>query len=252
MARRLISDEEVDRAVALLRTGLTVDEVAARTGIRTNSLYTHLSRRGLTATGEPGRARDHRRPPTERRLAERAHRDRALALHERGLTFAEIGAEMGVTSGQASYLCHAAYGERGPATPTRQAPLRPLHRVAETQERLDRLDLSWTAGGLCGWCGRPLDAAETVYVDRFTVVAPDLVRPSSMRGRDRMLAPVGIECATPELLAAVAGREPEPCVSCGRGVLYRQANGNRVRVTCSRRCRDTYSRRHSKASPTHE
>jgi hypothetical protein len=60
------------------------------------------------------------------------------------------------------------------------------------------------------------------------------VGPSTLR----VQAPVGRECASPETLARTAGREPERCAGCGRGVLYRETRGDRRRAFCSRDCRN--------------
>src|SRR5262245_38436881 len=90
-----ISEDQVDRAIKLLRAGVAPDEAATETAMSRGTLYDRLRKRGLTAEGVPGRARDQRRPPAERRDAERARRDTAFAMRERGLTFEAIGAELG-------------------------------------------------------------------------------------------------------------------------------------------------------------
>jgi hypothetical protein len=114
--------------------------------------------------------------------------------------------------------------------------------VVETQQRLERLEAARINGGLCGWCGRLLDGTEAVYVDVFKAVAPGFIRPSSMRSRTLVRAPVGLECALPKLLATLAGHKPEACAGCGRGVLDGRVHAGRKLGICSRRCHDATSR----------
>jgi hypothetical protein len=120
MAARRISDEQVDRAIELLRFGIHPRAAANAAGMSLGTLYKCLHRRGLTAEGSPGRAHDRRRPPTERLEAQRARRDAVFAMHEAGLDFVEIGAELGVTRAGAHYLWRAALRERDMAAHPRQ------------------------------------------------------------------------------------------------------------------------------------
>lgn len=125
--------------------------------------------------------------------------------------------------------------------------MRVLKRRVETRDQLQRLQRAKSAGGLCGWCERDLDGAETVYIDAFTVAG--ILRRGPVLGQvpAYLRAPVGSECAAPDLLAAVEGREPEPCVGCGRSVVYLQPFDRRRRMTCSRRCQYAYQKRRQKA-----
>jgi transposase-like protein len=243
VSTRRISDAQVDRAIELLRSGAHPIEAALAVGMSEMTLYKHLRRRGLAADGTPGRARDRRRPPTERRTAQRARRDAAVAMRERGLTFAEIGAELDVAPATAFHLWRAALGDPGRPPPRPKVAVRVPKRRVETREQLDRLLRSKAVGGLCGWCGRDLDDGETAYVDAFTV--EPILRRGPVPGQvPRYLrAPVGSECAAPDLPAAVEGQQPDPCVSCGRGVAYLQPFARRERTTCSRRCQYAFVKR---------
>ena len=96
-------------------------------------------------------------------------------------------------------------------------------RIATEEDRA-RLFSARHDAGICGGCGRTLDAGETVYLERFMVV------------RTYRWGPVGRECASPELLAVAEGTEPERCVWCGRGVYYRQGRSTRRQAICSKQC----------------
>ena len=95
----------------------------------------------------------------------------------------------------------------------------------ETEDERERLHAARYQAGICGACGRPLGAGETVYIERVVVV------------RSYLHAPVGRECASPELLARAAGMEPERCAWCGRGIYYGAERTTRRQATCSRVCR---------------
>jgi hypothetical protein len=97
-------------------------------------------------------------------------------------------------------------------------------RIA-TEEDRDRLHAARQRAESCGACGRPLGAADTVYIERFSVVR------SSLQG------PVGRECASPELLARTRGVEPERCIGCGRRIYYGAERPTRRKAACSHRCR---------------
>jgi hypothetical protein len=101
----------------------------------------------------------------------------------------------------------------------------PLRIVTEAQR--ERLHAARNQGGQCAGCGRALAADETVYIERFTVVE---VSPSYVH------APVGVECASPELLQKAKDDEPERCAGCGRPVYYRVMRRGRHRALCSRPC----------------
>jgi hypothetical protein len=96
-------------------------------------------------------------------------------------------------------------------------------RIVTEQDRA-RLFSARHDAGICGGCGRTLDAGETVYLERFMVV------------RTYRWGPVGRECASPELLAVAEGTEPERCVWCGRGVYYGTSTRRRRQAICCRQC----------------
>jgi hypothetical protein len=97
-------------------------------------------------------------------------------------------------------------------------------RRLTTEEQREQLFTARRRGGMCAACGRVLSADEPAYIERFVV------------GGTWAAAPVGVECASPELLQQVAGQEPERCAGCGRGVYYRMASSRRRQALCSRAC----------------
>jgi hypothetical protein len=97
-------------------------------------------------------------------------------------------------------------------------------RRLTTEEQREQIHGARRRGGVCAACGRALSADEPVYIERFAV-----------RG-SWMTAPVGVECASPELLQQVAGQEPEHCAGCGRGVYYRSTRSIRHQALCCRAC----------------
>jgi len=109
-------------------------------------------------------------------------------------------------------------------------------RWARTDEQIALMYEARRRGGRCCWCGRSLDDGETVYFERLLIGErqrrPDGPVTHWSAGRE----PVGIECASPELLAQTEGQTPERCAQCGRGVVYPQARSTRHQVTCSHRC----------------
>ena len=98
-----------------------------------------------------------------------------------------------------------------------------------TEEEVPRLFAARSKGGMCARCGRALTATEPIWVETLDVV-------DAGRHMGPYRAPVGAECASAAFREATAGIEPEPCVTCGRGVYYRTADPRRRLVTCSRRC----------------
>jgi hypothetical protein len=110
-------------------------------------------------------------------------------------------------------------------------------RWARTEGQIVLMYQARRQGGLCAWCGKRLDDGETVYIEQFLTGE----RPSERQGtgahRSIASAPVGIECASPELLEQTEGQAPEPCAHCGRGVFYREARARRQQTSCSGRCR---------------
>ena len=105
---------------------------------------------------------------------------------------------------------------------------------ARTDEQNRRLQAAKTYGDRCAACGRQLDPGETVYWERFAVGEKRHTRTGGVRCRSLADGPVGVECASPELLERFAGHDPELCAGCGRGVHYSRADPNRRRVTYSR------------------
>ncbi len=100
-------------------------------------------------------------------------------------------------------------------------------RRALTEEERARLQAARHLGGACGRCGRALAADEPVWIE------PVPVDPA---GAIRWLAPLGGECASRAFLRETAGKAPEPCAACGRGVYWGSAGRRRLAATCSRRC----------------
>ena len=103
----------------------------------------------------------------------------------------------------------------------------------EDERRRARIHAARHDGGLCAGCGRALAADEPVWWESFTA--------ADRGARARLWAPVGRECASPELLRATAGKEPAWCRACGRGVYRRAASRAQDRVLCSRLCRQRYA-----------
>ena len=94
-------------------------------------------------------------------------------------------------------------------------------------------------GDTCAGCGRALAAGEPVWWAAFAV--------RGLYGRrTRRRAPVGRECAPPELVRATEGREPEPCLGCGRAIRYGVTSSRRRLAICSKRCAGRYRRARAK------
>jgi len=113
------------------------------------------------------------------------------------------------------------------------------HRVTMEEER-ERFNAARERGGLCAACGRALGEGEPVYIEQMlmdlnALAAPGMCWNRKVVPRD---APLGVECASPELLARLEGRAPEQCGGCGRPVYYAKHRAGRQRALCSRTCRD--------------
>src|SRR4051812_7800560 len=121
-------------------------------------------------------------------------------------------------------------------------------RWARTDKQIALLNTAKIRGNLCGWCGRTLGDGETVYVELVEVGTRSLKAANLVTRRATTQVPVGVECASPELLERTRGQTPEPCVTCGRGVIYRRISSRRSRTTCSRDCAARHSVRRHKAS----
>jgi hypothetical protein len=106
-------------------------------------------------------------------------------------------------------------------------------RWARTDDQIRLLNAAKIRGGLCAAYGRQLLDGEAVFFERFGAGTALLRQHGMMRPRPYNFAPVGAECASPELLAHTEARKPEPCATCGRGVVYPQARPGRRWVSCS-------------------
>jgi hypothetical protein len=120
-------------------------------------------------------------------------------------------------------------------------------RRLTTDEQRERLYAARRRGELCTWCGRTLAENELVYVERVEVSLKPFTGPSTRRAR-RMVrcdALVGAECASPELVRRMEGREPERCEACGRPMYYAVTRATRYQAICSTRCtvRAAYAKR---------
>jgi ribosome-binding protein aMBF1 (putative translation factor) len=105
-----------------------------------------------------------------------------------------------------------------------------------TDEQIARVLAARRRGGICAACGRQLEAGEYVYFERFGVGA---VRPRPLlpiRPRTHYHAPVGVECASPSLVAHASTQGVETCAGCGRGVVHPGARRTRKRPSCSQAC----------------
>jgi hypothetical protein len=111
-----------------------------------------------------------------------------------------------------------------------------VFRLTTDDEQRKRYHRARWDGDVCAACGREIGGHEAVYVERF------------VEGTSYTWAPVGSECASPELLERASGEAPERCVGCGRSVYYRTPNAKRRRASCSKRClnRDSTAKRQRK------
>jgi hypothetical protein len=109
-------------------------------------------------------------------------------------------------------------------------------RWARTDSQIEQVLLAPEQGGFCGWCSRVFGPDYAAYYDRFLIGEAQHSTHGAVTHRTILFAPVGIECASPELIAETAGRTPAPCAQCSRGVFYLHARSHRQWVTCSRRC----------------
>jgi hypothetical protein len=114
-----------------------------------------------------------------------------------------------------------------------------IRRRLTTDEERERFAVARDRGGLCVACGRTLVDGEPVYIEQVLVDRKPLTAPGARwiaktTSRD---VPLGVECASPELLARTEGWTPEPCIGCGRLVYYEVERAGRQRAACSRRCK---------------
>jgi hypothetical protein len=108
-------------------------------------------------------------------------------------------------------------------------------RRLTTEEERERLYAARYGGGLCAVCGEAVDDDAPVYWERFAIgkVGGLVNHPQ---------APVGAECASPQLLTEKAHEKPERCAGCGRPVYYAVMSRARHRAVCSTRCQMRASR----------
>jgi hypothetical protein len=102
-----------------------------------------------------------------------------------------------------------------------------------TEEQRERLHAARRSGRLCAACGRQIGEGETVYIEQFMI--PEQLTISGRR-TSAARAPVGVECASPELRQETEGMEPERCAGCGRPVYYRLHRQARHQALSSRAC----------------
>jgi hypothetical protein len=115
-------------------------------------------------------------------------------------------------------------------------------RRLTTFEQRDRLQTARKRGGLCAVCGRSLGDGKPVYWEQLVVDIERSVEGRTSRYWTTLKAPVGRECASPEILEETKGQEPERCAGCGRPVYYRPNRPNRRRALCSKYCGPRASR----------
>jgi hypothetical protein len=109
-------------------------------------------------------------------------------------------------------------------------------RQITTEEQREQLHDARNRGGRCAACGRDLADDETVYIEKFMVDTRKLVDRGRTGTASSAQGPVGIECASSELLEEAEGKTPERCAGCGRPVVYGAASARRQRALCSKRC----------------
>ncbi len=107
-----------------------------------------------------------------------------------------------------------------------------------TEEERARIRAARERGGMCARCGRALPAREPVWIEHVVVG----VKAGTRRAPISWRVPVGIECAAPDFRAEAEGRQPEPCLGCGRGVYHRVASPCRYLPLCSRACGHRFRR----------
>lgn len=112
------------------------------------------------------------------------------------------------------------------------------HRITTEAER-ERFNAARDVGGLCAACGRTLGDDEPVYIDQM-LLDRNAFAASGVRWGQALVrrdAPLGAECASPELLAHLERRTPERCAGCGRAMYYAKVRAQRRRAVCSYACR---------------
>ncbi len=110
-------------------------------------------------------------------------------------------------------------------------------RRMTTDEEREQLRMAKELGGLCAVCGRTLGEGERVYIRRVAIGTRLFGDPSRPGTSVFAEAPVGAECAPPDLVAEGSECNPMPCVGCGRHVIHAVKHPRRRQVACSLRCR---------------
>ena len=110
-------------------------------------------------------------------------------------------------------------------------------RRLTTDDERERLRVAKDLGGLCAVCGRTLGERERVYIRRVVIGTRLFGDPRGSGSSVFAESPVGAECAPPGLVTGDGGRDPAPCVGCGRHVSHAVRRPRRGRVACSLLCR---------------
>jgi hypothetical protein len=103
-------------------------------------------------------------------------------------------------------------------------------------------------GARCGWCGRGFQVPEPLCIERFRTGEMRHRRDGPVTHRTISQAPVGQECASPELLHQLDRLTPDTCVNCGRAVYYRLPQWRQRVPCCSRLCSRRVQKRRREAS----
>ena len=112
-------------------------------------------------------------------------------------------------------------------------------RRALSEDERTLIQAARARGDVCAGCGRALAVGEPVWWAAFAV--------SGAYGRrSRQWAPVGRECAPPELVREAEAKGPERCLGCARDIYYGSIGYPRDLVLCSKRCRGRYDVARSK------
>ena len=109
-------------------------------------------------------------------------------------------------------------------------------RWVRTEVQLARMHEARAHGVRCGWCGRSFQDGEPVIIEQFRTGEKRRIRDGALTHRTISLAPVGLECASPEFLQQMDRLTPDICADCRRPVYYRRPHWRQRDPGCSRRC----------------